>query len=76
MIGLLSLLKDTSAIYQIKEIKEHLHKLEKELNEISKILNKLSYDINEYLDIILKTKSSTILNEKKLQFLENEFIKL
>jgi hypothetical protein len=76
MIGLLNILKDGSALIHLKDIKEHLVKLEKELNEISKILNCLSFDINKYLDLILKNKSKSIINEKKLEYLENQYDKL
>ena len=76
MIGLLNVLKEGSALIHLKEIKDHLMTLEKELNEISKILNCLSYDINKYLDLILKNKSKTITNEKKLEYLESQYDKL
>jgi frataxin-like iron-binding protein CyaY len=76
MIGLLKLINDSSNFVYLKEIQEHLNKLEKELNEISKILNCLSYDVNKYLDITLKNKSKSIINEKKLEYLENQYDKL
>jgi frataxin-like iron-binding protein CyaY len=76
MIGLLKLLNDSSNFVYLKEIQDHLKKLEKELNEISKILNCLSYDVNKYLDLILKNKSKTIVNEKKLEFIINQYEKL
>ena len=76
MLELLNLLKDGTALIHLKDIKKHLIKLEKELNDISKLLNHLSFDINNALEIILKNKSKSIINEKKLTYLENQFEKL
>src|SRR6056300_311623 len=64
MISLMNIVKEGSVYVQLRNIKEKIEILEKELNEISKILNLLSLDINKYLQIILKNKSQTILNEK------------
>lgn len=76
MIQLLDVLKNGSVLIQLNEIKEHLVKLETELNEISKVLNCLSYDVDKYLNIILRNKSKTITNEKKLEYLESQYDKL
>jgi len=76
MLTLIQLIKNGSLAVQLKNIQEKLDTLEKELNEISKILNLLSFDVNKYLEIILKNKSQTILNEKNLEFILNKYDKL
>jgi len=76
MISLMNIVKEGSVYVQLRNIKEKIEILEKELNEISKILNLLSLDINKYLQIILKNKSQTILNEKNLEFLLSTYDKL
>jgi len=72
----MNIVKEGSVYVQLRNIKEKIEILEKELNEISKILNLLSLDINKYLQIILKNKSQTILNEKNLEFLLSTYDKL
>jgi len=69
-------MKQGSVAVQLKNIQEKLDTLEKELNEISKILNLLALNYNKYLEIILKNKSQTILNEKNLEFILNKYDKL
>jgi len=76
MLPLINLLKQGSVAVQLKNIQEKLDTLEKELNEISKILNLLALNYNKYLEIILKNKSQTILNEKNLEFILNKYDKL
>lgn len=73
MLSLINLAREGSVLVQLKKIQEKLSTLERELNEISKILNLLTLDVNKYLEIILKNKSQTILNEKNLDYILNKY---
>ncbi len=73
MLSLINLAREGSVFVQLKKIQQKLSTLEKELNEISKILNLLTLDVNKYLEIILKNKSTTILNEKNLDYILNKY---
>ncbi len=73
MLSLINLAREGSVFVQLKKIQEKLSTFERELNEISKILNLLTLDVNKYLEIILKNKSQTILNEKNLDYILNKY---